>query len=221
MDRESSLYRLTRIALNSALARLQLRKMGSGTRLEHPSYFTGPKNITLGKGVEIRHGCCLYAGGGEGVNLEIGNYCRVKEYCVFDCYGGTISLGEKVLVGQGSTIHGHGGVSIGDHSLLGARVGVLSNNHNFRGVPEFIQDQGETFAPTTIGQNVWIGSNTIILAGVSIADNCVVGAGAVVSKSIPAFSLALGVPARVIRSLRVGDVRVDNGDGTGDSGDGK
>ena len=168
----------------------------------HPSVrLRFPQKIWIGDQAEIRRGCGLYARTERITGIYIGTRCRIKEFCILDSYGGSIKLGQQVLLGQGSTIHGHGCVEIGDYTLIGAHTTILSNNHSFAQLPNLIQDQPEIMKPTTIGRNVWIGASVVVLAGVTIGDNSVIGAGAVVTHSIPLGSLAYGVPATVRRQL--------------------
>lgn len=180
--------------------------MGHRVRIYPPVSIRYPSQIWIGDEVEVRAGSCLYGRSDQVQGIFIDDRCRIKEYCVLDAYGGFIRLGKQVLIGQGMTIHGHGGVFVNDFTLIGAQTCIFSNNHNFDDIPVLIQEQGETFKATTVGRNVWIGANATILAGVTIGDNSVVAAGAVVCRDVPPLSVAAGVPATVIRTL---DSRLD------------
>lgn len=181
--------------------KLVLQHFGEKTRVTPPLCLKYPDKIWVGDATEIRQGCGLYGRSNEEIGIKIGARCRIKEYCMLDAYSGHIFLGEQVLLGQASTIHGHGGVEIGDYTLIGPHVCIFSNNHIFDDVKRLIQSQGELWEKTTIGRNAWIGAGSIILAGVTVGDNSVIGAGAVVTRDIPPNSLAAGMPARVIKSL--------------------
>lgn len=194
----------------TAYLRSLLKYLGPQTHISYGVYFRHPSKISIGGGCEIRRGCGLYGNTSLECGIRIGNNCRIKEFCILDSYGGNIELGEQVLLGQACTIHGHGGVVIGEFVLIGAHTCVFSNNHRFDRLPELIQHQGEESFQTVIGRNTWIGSSCVILAGVSIGENSVIGAGAVVSKDIPAGSLAVGVPARVIRPIHRRDFCEEN-----------
>lgn len=185
----------------TAYLRKLLRHLGSEAHISYGVSFRHPGKISIGGGCEIRRGCGLYGNTSLECGIRIGKNCRIKEFCILDSYGGSIELGEQVLLGQACTIHGHGGVVIGEFVLIGAHTCVFSNNHKYDGLPELIQRQGEERFQTVIGRNTWIGASCVILAGVSIGENSVIGAGAVVSKDIPAGSLAVGVPARVIKPI--------------------
>lgn len=92
-------------------------------------------------------------------------------------------------------------IEIGADCLIGSDVLITDNDHginlNLTGVP--YREQPLTSSPVTIGKNVWIGEKVCILKGVKIGDNCVIGAGSVVTKSIPANCVAVGNPAKVIK----------------------
>ena len=91
----------------------------------------------------------------------------------------------------------HGGVSLGDGCQIGHNVVFATLNHGL--APE---DRQTTYpAPITLGKNVWVGSNSTILQGVTIGDNAVIAAGAVVTKDVPENTIVGGVPARIIRKI--------------------
>ena len=108
-----------------------------------------------------------------------------------------VSIGARVNVGHFVHIWGGGGVTIGDDTLLAAHTVISSETHD----PDarVFRDTHIT-APVTIGRNCWVGSGAIILPGVTIGDDSVVAAGAVVRDDVPALSIVAGIPARVIRT---------------------
>lgn len=113
-----------------------------------------------------------------------------------DC-GKNIHIGKGVFINAGCKLQDQGGIYIGDNCLLGHNTVIATLNHGM--LPE---NRGDLLpSPVYIGNNVWIGSGSIILPGVTIGDNAVIGAGSVVTKDIPADMIAVGSPARVIRSI--------------------
>ena len=113
-----------------------------------------------------------------------------------DC-GKNIHIGKGVFINTGCKLQDQGGIYIGDNCLLGHNTVIATLNHGM--LPE---NRGDLLpSPVYIGNNVWIGSGSIILPGVTIGDNAVIGAGSVVTKDIPADMIAVGSPARVIRSI--------------------
>ncbi|UPO76356.1 MULTISPECIES: sugar O-acetyltransferase [unclassified Arthrobacter] len=112
-------------------------------------------------------------------------------------FGRNIILGKRVFINSGCRFQDQGGITIGDDCLIGHNAVLATLNHDL--APSRRADMHP--APITLGRNVWLGSNVTVLPGVSIGDDSVVAAGAVVTKDLPARSLAVGSPARVIRSV--------------------
>ncbi len=112
-------------------------------------------------------------------------------------FGKNITIGDRVFINAGCKFQDQGGIIIDDGALIGHGVVLATLNHDF--APEKRQQLHP--APIHIGKNVWIGANATVTPGVSIGDNAVIAAGAVVNRDIPANVIAGGVPAKVIREL--------------------
>lgn len=110
-----------------------------------------------------------------------------------------IEIGSYIYVGPGAYISGWGGVSVGDGTIIGPNLAIHSANHNFKDSKYIPYDETFDFRKVTIGQNVWIGANVIIVPGSEIGEGCIVGAGTVVSGSIPPLSIIVGNPCKVIK----------------------
>lgn len=113
-------------------------------------------------------------------------------------YGNLVFAEEEVFINFGCTILDGGGVYIGRHTLIAPSVNIFTAGHPLEADA---RDEWEYCKPVRIGQRCWIGGGVTICPGVTIGDRCVIGAGAVVVHDIPADSLAVGNPARVIRKL--------------------
>ena len=112
-------------------------------------------------------------------------------------FGNNITVGKNVFINACCHFQDHGGVSLGDGCQIGHNVVFATLNHGL--APE---DRQTTYpAPITLGKNVWVGSNSTILQGVTIGDNAVIAAGAVVTKDVPENTIVGGVPARIIRKI--------------------
>lgn len=109
--------------------------------------------------------------------------------------GKMINIGKNVHIMYNFTAMSTGGIVIGDDTMIAANVTIVTNNHDFDDRPVI------TCKPVTIKRNVWIGVGAIILPGVTIGENSVVAAGAVVTKDVPPNTLVGGVPAKKIKSL--------------------
>lgn len=99
-------------------------------------------------------------------------------------------------------INGYGGVKIGNGVRIASYVCINTADHDFSDPEVFIKDQGMVVGTVTIDDDVWIGNHVVINRGVDIGKGCVIGSGAVVTKDIPPYSVAVGVPCRVIRSRK-------------------
>jgi len=114
-----------------------------------------------------------------------------------DC-GLNITVGNNVFINQGCHFMDMGGISIGDDVMIGPKVNLVSAGHP---TDPTQRRNGIVKKPIVIGNNVWIGAAATILPGVTIGDNAVIAAGAVVSRDVPASTVAAGVPARVLKRL--------------------
>ncbi|MCH5226013.1 MAG: sugar O-acetyltransferase [Muribaculaceae bacterium] len=112
-------------------------------------------------------------------------------------FGRNTKVGENVFINAGCQFQDQGGIEIGEGSLIGHNVVLATLNHEL--APE--RRQICVPAPIKIGRNVWIGSNSTILPGVSIGDNAVVAAGAVVNRDVEPDTIVGGVPARFIKHI--------------------
>ena len=92
-----------------------------------------------------------------------------------------------------------GGIEVGDFTLIGFESVLLTSTHNYssKGIP--IAKQGMYSKSVKIGKDCWIGARVMVLPGIEIGDGCIIGANSVVTKNIPRYSIAAGVPARVIK----------------------
>ncbi|MFC3299385.1 sugar O-acetyltransferase [Arthrobacter agilis] len=110
-------------------------------------------------------------------------------------FGKNITLGRRIFINAGCKLQDQGGVFIGDDCLIGHNVVMATLNHDLD--PSRRADMHP--APIVIGRNVWVGSNATILPSITIGDNAVVAAAAVVTKDIPENAVVVGSPARVVR----------------------
>jgi serine acetyltransferase len=155
---------------------LFFRHVGWGT-----AFFGWPRLAYWGTDIQIGRRCMV----GKGVFLSvgprgtvsIGDSCSVNDYCYITCL-------ERIAIGKGTAI--------------GEFVSIRDYDHEFDG-HQSVRELGFRISPITIGENVWIGRGVMICRGISIGDGAVIGANSVVTRDIPAGSVAVGAPARVIR----------------------
>lgn len=141
----------------------------------------------------------------DGQRLEIGKNCIIHEFSYIRLYGGFIEIGNNCSINPFCVIYGHGGLKIGNDVRIAAHCTIIPANHIFNDPNTPITKQGETALGIVIQDDVWIGTGVKILDGVEIGKGCVIGAGSVVTKSIPPFSVIAGVPARIIKKRRKND----------------
>lgn len=151
----------------------------------------------LGAHVEIQDGVVLDIGvAGE---ICIGMRSKVKTGAVLKAMDGRIEVGSRVTIGEYCYLAGHGGLVIGNNSIVAPHCCISAANHIFDDVSAPIRFQGETALGICIGSDVWIGARTVILDGVSIGNGCVIGAGSVVTRSLPDYAIAIGSPCEIVR----------------------
>ncbi|MBT2486178.1 MULTISPECIES: DapH/DapD/GlmU-related protein [unclassified Microbacterium] len=117
---------------------------------------------------------------------------------VYTDHGVNIRIGKNVFINQGCRLNDIGGIEIGDDVMLGPGVSLLTSGHP---VDPARRRSEITSAPIRIGKNVWIGASALIMQGVTIGDDAVVAAGAVVTHDVAARTIVGGVPATVIKIL--------------------
>jgi len=127
---------------------------------------------------------------GDGTEIRPPFYCD---------YGYQTHIGERSFANFGLMALDVARITIGDDVQIGPRVQLLTATHPLAPGPR--RDKWESAAPIAIGHNVWLGGGVIVCPGVTIGDDTVVGAGSVVTRDLPAGVLAVGAPARVLRSL--------------------
>jgi acetyltransferase-like isoleucine patch superfamily enzyme len=192
------LFMLVRGAIESSLLRRAIF-MGRGARLQNIRYLQGSgvlkvEDFAIIQGVSTR-GVSLGAG------VSFGAYSQLRPS---SHYGGL--LGEGCSIGEGSTFGpfayiGCGGfIEVGINCMFGPRVSLIAESHVIPEGRESVKGAGLVRKGIKIGNDCWIGANVVILDGALIGDGVIIGAGAVVRSSIPAYSIAVGVPARVVKS---------------------
>ena len=183
-----SVFRFKQLHLGRGLCLLRtLYWRAQGMRISSGAKFsslhvTWPHKVSLGENCSLEHNVYLNAAGpySEGVSIQLGAGCFIGAGCEFN-------ISHRI--------------TIGENSLVAAGTRFIDHNHGIAlGMP--IKHQPETSAPITVGPDVWIGANSIILQGVVLGEGAVVAAGSVVTHAVPPFTVVAGCPARPLRNRR-------------------
>jgi acetyltransferase-like isoleucine patch superfamily enzyme len=157
--------------------------------------------MSIGEGTVIGKGAVLSAGWYQGQP---------------DLPADVLRIGDRCLLGRGSSIVAHHSIVIEDDVWTGHHVHITDGNHDYTDLAQPIARQAQPPAQVHIGAGSWLGHGVVVLPGARIGRHCVIGAGSVVTHSIPDHSVAVGIPARVIRRHEPGRGWVDaSGRGVG------
>lgn len=135
-----------------------------------------------------------------GGSIRIGRNCEIHPYSMLLTHGGDIRIGDDCSVNPFTIVYGAGGTTIGNGVRIAAHSMIVPENHNPGSDALPIIASGKTRQGVRIEDNVWIGSGVRVLDGVRIGRNAIIGAGSVVTRSVPNDVTAVGIPARVIKS---------------------
>lgn len=147
----------------------------------------GRSGISIGAGATLR----------RGVHIEVTSVLReLGEGCVIE---------ERAGISEGCFIGAKGPVRIGADTIIGPGCAIIAENHVAASLDVPVREQGVTRDGIDIGRDCWLGANVTVLDGATIGDHAIVGAGAVVTRDVPARVVAAGVPARVLRTRGTAD----------------
>ncbi len=178
----------------------KLRHMGCNVKIGRGVKLLNPQYISLGDNVTIDDNCSLIARSEKGITID--ETTSIKHGVYLDTESATegyISIGKRVYIGTGCSLHGHKGLEIGDETLLAQNITITPYSHKFEDPTKTIISQGGFSRKISIGRDCYLGMNVSVLWSADIGDGSIVGSGSVVVKPVPPFSVAVGVPAKVIR----------------------
>ena len=196
-----NLLRLTRRLLGRARLSAygaRLGALGPDCEIEPGVSLQYPDRIEIGAGCRIGRNAVLRANTERRPGITLGERVLIQDSVVINANRGDVVLGERSWLGPFCLVYGNGGVRIGANVLVAAHTTINTVSHAADRCDIPINDQPVVTDPVTIEDDVWIGLNAVILQGVTIGRGSIVGAGAVVTKSLPPWSIAVGVPAKVI-----------------------
>ncbi len=168
---------------------------GRGVTLRHPH------KICIGSNVIIDDHCVLDAKGGENSSITLGDGVFIGRNSIIYCKDGKIEIQDRANISANCQLYSGKKLVVGKGTLIAAFSYLMSGgSYDYRSQVPLAEQNGYAKGPTLIGSNCWLGAKSVVLDGVSIGDNTVIGAGAVVTKDIAADAIALGTPAKVVDS---------------------
>ncbi|MCZ7591000.1 MAG: acyltransferase [Kiritimatiellae bacterium] len=167
---------------------------GTGVSLRHPH------KIRLGDNVVVDDHCVLDAKGQSNEGITVGSGVFIGRNSILSCKNGDIILGDGANIGFNCEVFSGAKVEIGARVMLAAYTYVIGGGHAYDRIDVSPLEQARTAVGVTIGEGAWLGAGVKVLDGTSVGARSIVGAGAVVTRDIPANSIAAGIPAEVIRS---------------------
>jgi len=190
-----------KVAAKKMVCFLKRVKSGTDTSISWKAQIFNPRKIKLGSSVVIERYARLFAYG-DSAEIIIQDNAYIHSYALIKADNGKIRIGKNCTVNDYSILYSHGDLIIGDDVHIAAHVVIVPMNHIYQDPEVPISQQGISKIGVTIEDDVWIGVSAVILDGVKIGKGAVIGAGAVVTKSVPAYSVAAGVPAVVIKQRK-------------------
>jgi acetyltransferase-like isoleucine patch superfamily enzyme len=165
-----------------------------------------PHKIAIGDNVVIDDGCCLDAKGTDNRGILIGTGVFVGRNTILSCKNGDIIVENDANLGFNCEIFSASRVRVGTSVLMAAYTYLVGGDHLYDRVDIPVLEQGRTARGIDVGDHVWLGTHVVVGDGSRIGRDAIIGAGAVVMGDIPEFSIAAGIPAKVIRDRRASTV---------------
>jgi acetyltransferase-like isoleucine patch superfamily enzyme len=178
---------------------LILGKVGRGVSFGRGITLRHPHKITIDNDVVIDDCCVLDAKGLKNNGIRIKENVFIGRNSIIYCKDGDITLGRNTNIGFNSMIFSGSNVSLGENTILASFVYLIGGGHDYTRTDIPIAEQDKPSLGISVGDNCWLGAGAKVFDGISIGEDSIIGAGAVVIKDVPPFSIAAGMPARIIR----------------------
>ena len=188
-----------------AIAYRLIMNMDGVSAIESNVRIAHAHNVHLANGVYLDYGVYLHAtpnGISIGENTFIMHHSTLHVFNFRNLPNAKITIGKNCFLGEFNVIRGQGGVTIGDDVYTGPMVQIVAINHVFHDSNRPIREQGIIANGITIEDDVWLGAGVKVVDGVTIGKGSVIGAGSTVTKDIPAYSIAVGTPAKKVKDRR-------------------
>jgi acetyltransferase-like isoleucine patch superfamily enzyme len=184
--------------IRNLIYRLFFGKVGKSAYIQPNVRFIGANTVEIGDYVKIYSNSYI---SNKGNKISFGNHASIDhgvDIRAYDQPGGDITIGEHVYIGPYVCMAGPGFIKIGRDCMIASHSSLYANNHVFSDPNRSFREQGVTTKGIVIEDDCWLGTGVRVLDGVTIGKGSVIGAGAVVTRDIPPYSIAVGTPAKVI-----------------------
>jgi acetyltransferase-like isoleucine patch superfamily enzyme len=173
-----------------------LKNKKNKTKISYKTYLKTISNISIGRNSQIHAYSSIEATKGV---VEIGEKVILNRYVFIIGNKGMVKIGNGTEINNFTRVDGVGGVVIGNNVLIGPKVEIISYQHNYENKNLLIKEQGSVKKKIMIEDDVWIGANSVVMAGITIGKGAVIGAGSVVTKNVEPYSVVVGNPAKQIK----------------------
>src|SRR5918992_3161096 len=171
---------------------------GVGVTLRHPH------KIHIGDNVVIDDQCCLDAKGTDNKGITIGTGVFIGRNTILSCKNGDIVIDDRANIGFNCEIFSASRVRVGKSILMAAYTYLVGGDHLYDRIDIPVLEQGRTARGIEVADHVWLGAHVVVTDGSRVGRDAIIGAGAVVVGDVPEFSVAAGIPAKVVRDRREG-----------------
>ncbi|NES04238.1 MAG: acyltransferase [Okeania sp. SIO2F4] len=182
--------------LRSLIYRIIFAELGASASIPTGVEFVGVERIRIGKFISLHRGVRIRRLN-KNSSIDIGDKVTLDKGVDIKANYQEIEIGDHSYLGPYTCLSG-GSIKIGKNCLIASHSGIYANNHTFADPLVNIREQKSSFKGIVIEEDCWLGSGVRVVDGVKIGKGSVIGAGAVVTKDIPPYSVAVGVPAKVI-----------------------
>jgi acetyltransferase-like isoleucine patch superfamily enzyme len=189
--------------LRKKLYPMLFRRVGRGFIIGRNVVIRHPGSIEIGDNVTIDDNCLVDGRGAGEAGVVLEDHVILNRNCMVLAKSGSIRLGRHTTFGSNSVVVSLSGVETGEKVMTAGNCYLSAGAYQVDGAPGAVMDQpAYTKGPIRVGAGAWLGTGAVLLDAVTVGEGAVVGAGAVVNKDIPPNAIAVGVPARVLRTRR-------------------
>ena len=191
--------------LRSKLYPLLLGACGRNVTFGQNVVLRHPHKIRIGNDVVVDDHVLLDAKGVDNAGIQLDDFVFIGRNTILSCKNGDIHLEERANIGFNCEIFAADRVRVGKDVMLAAYVYLVGGDHMHDRLDIAVARQGRIGLPIGIGDGAWLGAHAVVAGGVEVGEQAIIGAGAVVLENVPAYHIAAGVPAKLVRDRRKKD----------------